>query len=408
MRALLSAVIVLLLLVQPRPAAAQIRGEDLTVSVVTFGPHPHPFFKFGHNAVLVEHTNGQGFIYNFGMFDFSSPALIPKFALGRSIYWLARTGRDNTIAGYIEENRTVEVQELELSPEQRKAVFDRLEENARPQNRYYLYDYFFDNCSTRVRDVVDTAVGGRLRQAASAPARLTFRGHGVRLTADLSWEYLALMFGLGTTADRPVTRYEEGFIPMELRDLLREVKLPAADGSLRPLVKSERTVFKSSRVDPPADPPNRVGWFALVGLLVGGLLALLGWLALTRRWARITGATLLGLVGGVSGLLGLLLVFLWVATNHRAAHANANILQAVPFALAFPFLAPGVGRGRPRALQRAWFLAAAAAALSILGLLLRLVGLIGQDNLAIVALFAPLWLGAAAGLHLLHKRPADA
>jgi hypothetical protein len=141
---------------------------------------------------------------------------------------------------------------------------------------------------------------------------------------------------------------------------------------------------------------------------VGGLLALLGWLALTRRWARITGATLLGLVGGVSGLLGLLLVFLWVATNHRAAHANANILQAVPFALAFPFLAPGVGRGRPRALQRAWFLAAAAAALSILGLLLRLVGLIGQDNLAIVALFAPLWLGAAAGLHLLHKRPADA
>ena len=408
MRTFALGLVVLSLLAQPRSVAAQIRGEDLTVSVVTFGPHEHPFFKFGHNAVLVEHSNGQGFVYNFGMFDFSSPALIPKFALGRSMYWLARTSRDNTFAAYIEENRTVEVQELDLSPEQRKAVFDRLEENARPQNRYYLYDYFFDNCSTRVRDVVDTAVGGRLRTAASAPARLTFRGHGLRLTADLAWEYLALSFGLGTTADRPMTRYEEGFIPMELRDVLREVKLPAPDGTLRPLVKSERTVFRASRVDPPLNPPNRVLWFALVGLLLGGLLALLGWLALTRRWARVAGAAVLGVVGGLVGLLGFLLVFLWVATNHKAAHANANILQAVPFALAFPFLALGLARGRAagndRSLRRAWFLAAAAAALSILGLLLRLVGLIAQDNLSFIALFAPLWLGAAAGLHIMYRR----
>ena len=107
MRTFALGLVVLSLLAQPRPAAAQIRGEDLTVSVVTFGPHEHPFFKFGHNAVLVEHSNGQGFVYNFGMFDFSSPALIPKFALGRSMYWLARTSRDNTFAAYIEENRTV-------------------------------------------------------------------------------------------------------------------------------------------------------------------------------------------------------------------------------------------------------------------------------------------------------------
>jgi hypothetical protein len=186
--------------------------------------------------------------------------------------------------------------------------------------------------------------------------------------------------------------------------MVREVKLRAADGSLRPLVKSERVVFKANRVDPPLDPPNRVVWFALVGLALGGLLALLGWLALTREWGRVTGAVALGLVGGVVGLLGLLLVFLWVATNHRAAHANANILQAVPFALAFPFLAPGVARGRPASLRRAWFLAAGAAALSLLGLLLRLVGLVRQDNLAFVALFLPLWLGAAAGLYLLNRR----
>src|SRR5215204_3898548 len=71
MRSFALGLLVLSLLAQPRPAAAQIRGEDLTVSVVTFGPHEHPFFKFGHNAVLGEHSSGQGFVYNFGMFDFS-------------------------------------------------------------------------------------------------------------------------------------------------------------------------------------------------------------------------------------------------------------------------------------------------------------------------------------------------
>lgn len=393
-----------LVLAVAHPVQAQVRGEDLTVSVVTFGPHEHPFFKFGHNAVLIEHASGQGYVYNFGMFDFSSPALIPKFALGRSMYWLARTPRDPTFAAYIEENRTVEVQELDLTPDQRRAMFERLEHNARPENRHYLYDYFFDNCSTRVRDAVDKAVGGQLRAAASARARLTFRGHALRLTADLPWEYVALAFGLGTTADQTVTRYEEGFIPMELRDTLREVKLPAAGGGTRPLVKAERLVFKATRADPPLDPPNRTPIFAAIGLALGGLFALLGWLALSRRWARVAGATLLGLVGTIVGLLGCLLVFLWAATNHRAAHANANILQALPLALVFPFLAAGVARWRPSAVRRATFLAAGAAALSLLGLLFRLVGLVRQDNLAFVALFLPLWAGIAAGLYFSYRR----
>ena len=385
-------------------AAAQVRGEDLKVSVVTFGPHEHPFFKFGHNAILIEHSSGQGAVYNFGMFDFSSPALIPKFALGRSMYWLGRTPRDATFRAYIEENRTVEAQELDLTAEQRKSMFERLEDNARPQNRYYLYDYFFDNCSTRVRDAVDNVLGGRLRTAASAPARLTFRGHALRLTEDLPWEYVMLAFGLGTTSDQSVTRFEEGFIPMELRDMLREVKIPAEGGGTRPLVKSETVVSKANRVDPPRNPPNRVPAFALVGLAVGLLLAGLGWLAVTRFWARVLWAAATGVVGLVAGLLGALLVFLWVATNHRAAHGNANMLQAVPFALILPFYVRGLIQRRPRTVHRALILTAAAAAVSLLGYLLGLVGLIGQENTAFVVLFLPLWIGAAAGLYLVRQR----
>lgn len=386
-----------------RPAAAQPRGEDLRISVITFGPHEHPFFKFGHNALLVEHASGQGYVYNWGMFDFSSPALIPKFILGRSMYWLARTQRDPTIAAYIADDRTVEVQELDLTAQQRAQLFERLEDNARPQNRYYLYDYFFDNCSTRVRDAVDGILGGKLRAAATAPSRLSFRGHALRLTADLPWEYVALYFVLGSTADRPMDRFGEGFIPMELRDMVRQVRLPpvpGGDGADRPLVKEERRLYQAKRQDPPLDPPRRWPLFLLAGALPGAALALAGWRAPGRRGARLglgIGVSLLGLVGG---LLGALLIFLWGFTNHRATHANANIMQAAPFALGLVVYGIKLARDRGGALRKAFLLAAGAAALSLLGLLLKLVGLVPQDNLPIVAFFLPLWAGMTLGLWL--------
>jgi hypothetical protein len=400
---------VLALAGEARAEDPPVRGEDLRVSVLTFGFDPHPFFRFGHNAILVEDARGRGDVYNFGMFNFSSPALIPKFVLGRSMYWLARTPRDHTIASYIQDDRTVDLQELDLTPAQRLALYRRLVDNARPQNRYYLYDYFFNNCSTRVRDVIDAAIGGKLHaQAGAMPARLSFRGHALRLTADLTWEYVALAFGLGTTADRPITGWEEGFIPMELRDVLRQVRVPGDGGSSRPLVKNERQLYRSSRADPPVDPPRRMTAFLTPGVLLGAALALLGWFAGPRgrlgadsaRWARLSLGSLTALLGFVGGLLGLLLVFLWT-TNHRAAHANANILQAAPWALALMVYGVRMARGRrPVALRRAMLVAGSAAAASALGLLLRITGLVAQDNYMFIALFLPLWTGMAAGLWL--------
>jgi hypothetical protein len=383
------------------PAHAQPEpGSQLKVSNVTFGAGLHPFYKFGHNAVLIE-WEGGGIVYNFGMFNFGSASLLPKFLLGRYMYWLARTPRDATIAAYIAENRTVEIQELELTPAQRRAVLERLETNALPQNRYYLYDYFYDNCSSRVRDVIDTATGGRLRASVQDRAGQTFRQHALGLTADLPWLYTFLYFGLGQGADRPITRWEEGFIPMRLRDQLRTVQVPSATGQLQPLVKSERVVYKSTRPDLPLAPPNRLSLFLTVGVLLGGLFALLGSLARTRRWARITLGTGAALLGLVFGLLGTVLVFLWVATDHRVAHANTNIVQSVPWALLLAGYGIKVARGRPGAARRAFYLAAAAVGASLLGLLCKLVGLLSQDNAPLIAFFLPFWLGLAAGLALL-------
>ena len=383
------------------PARAQPDGDDLRVSIVTFGAGLHPFYKFGHNAFLIEQLGGPGVVYNFGMFNFGSAALLPKFLLGRYQYWLARTDRDRTIPYYIEENRTVQVQELDLTPAQRVALLERLETNALPQNRYYLYDYFYDNCSTRVRDGIDFIIGGRLKAGSQAFATGTYRSHALALTADVPWLYLSLYFALGQGADKPLTTWDEGFIPMLLRDQLRAVRIPGEAGQPdRPLVKSERVLFQSTRADLSETPPNRLPIFAGAGILVGGLFALLGWLARSRGAARIAlgvgGATL----GFLFGLLGAILVFLWTATDHRVAYANANILQTAPWALGLLVYGIKLARGREVAARKAFWLASTAAAASLLGLLLKLAGLVWQDNLPITAFFLPLWLGLTLGLAL--------
>jgi hypothetical protein len=389
----------LLLAAAARPADAE-PGDDLTVYALTFGPGDHPFFKFGHNAILVQPRVGEGLVFNFGTFAFDSPALIPKFLRGRLMYWLSVSTANDTLASYQESNRTITAQELDLLPAQRLALYRRLMDNARPDKREYLYDYFWDNCSTRVRDAIDAVVDGRVRAAAQRPASMSLRAHALRMVADLPWEYVALHFGLGSTTDAPITVWQEAFLPDKLHDLLATVRVPR-EGGERPLVRGERVVFRARRPPTLARPPTTAPGFALVGVTVGGLLALAGARARSSRAARIALGAVASLLGLVLGLLGLVLVLLWTATNHRAAHANANIWQCAPFVLALVVHGVGVARGRSRAIRRGFVVAAAAAVAAAVGVLVKVLPGSTQDNLAFIVLLLPVWVGLALGLRLL-------
>src|SRR5215831_17876794 len=268
--------------------AAAARAEDdddFKVYVLTLGPHEYPFYKFGHNAILVQRQDGDGEVFDFGNFAFDQPDLIPKLLRGRFQYWLSVGSVAETLQSYEAANRTIEAQELDLTPAQRWGLLSRLRHNALPENRGYLYDYLWDNCSTRVRDAVDAVVGGRVKAAGAAPGTMTLRDHALRMTSDLPWEYVGLHFGLGRLTDAPLTVWQEAFLPERLRDLLRLVRIER-DGMLVPLVKSERVIFAAQRLPPPARPPRRTPWFAAVGLALGGAMAGLGWLGRDRRAAR--------------------------------------------------------------------------------------------------------------------------
>jgi hypothetical protein len=382
------------------PARAAEPEPELRIFVLTMGPGSHPFFKFGHNAIVVQAAGQPATVYNWGTFDFESPTLFTDFLRGRLTYWLSTGGANETVREYQLTNRKVDIQELDLTLDQKRTLALRLADNARPEKRNYLYDYFWDNCSTRVRDAVDSATGGRLKAAMQGPARLSYRHHALRLTSDLLWEYLALHFGLGRPTDLPATRWQEAFIPGVLHDELQELRVPGPSGE-HPLVLQERVLVTSSRADPPGQAPHWVHWFALAGLLCGAMLGGLGRLGVWRTAPRVGFGLIVGLLGLVGGLLGCALVFLWGFTNHLSAHANANLLPCPPFLLALAPLAVGLARGRMVSAQSVFYLAVTAAALALVGLAAKALPGPAQDNVDFIVFLLPLWAGVAYGARAL-------
>jgi len=385
------------------PAVAAEPGDDLTVYALTFGPGDHPFFKFGHNAIWVQPKNGQGLVYNFGTFAFDSPALIPKFLRGKFMYWLSVSDAEDTMQSYAAANRSILAQELDLTPVQRLKLWQSLSVNARPENREYLYDYFYDNCSTRVRDAIDRVVDGRVHAAGQAPAQLTFRDHALRMTADFWPEAVGIDVALGRPADVPINRWAEAFLPERLAALLRTVRVPDGAGGETNLVKAEKVVFQDVRPAKPAQPPNWTPYFLLLGVVVGGALFALGRLG-KAAISRVLLGSAASLVGLGLGLIGLALASLWAFTNHKITHANANIVQLAPWSVALLVYGVGTARGRLRAIRRARGVALSAAVFSLLGIGCKVLPGLGQSNWPFIAFSLPIWAGLWAGLRSLPAR----
>ncbi|HEX6765217.1 MAG TPA: DUF4105 domain-containing protein [Polyangiaceae bacterium] len=376
--------------------AGSARADEApTVSVLTMGPGDPTFSKFGHDAIVVSPAGDRSHVYNFGTFSFQSKRLFRDFLSGRLRYWLSLASLPRTLDSYRRQNRSLLVQELHLDRASASALAEALEENSRPENRYYLYDHFRDNCSTRVRDAIDRATGGRVRRALDRPAGATYREHALRLVADDWLLYVGLDLGLGPAVDGRITEWDEGFLPERLALSLRRVRVPGPNGEV-PLVARETTVFEAKREPARERAPVRAPWFFVVGVLLGGSLGAL--FRGSSRRARVAAGVLSAALGVVSGLLGALLLFLWVATNNDVAHRNANafLSPVVALALVPAGIAFAMGRSSGRKLAERTLLACVA--LAVVGVVFALA--VGHDVRRTAALFVPLWALGFAGLRV--------
>jgi len=385
------------------PVRLSASPPDLTVYLMTMGPGKAVWERFGHNAIWIhDPVQGTDKAYNYGLFDLRQENFLVRFLQGRMWYWMQGFPAQSYLELYRRANRSVWIQELEMPPKARRELQEFLEWNERPENRFYHYDYYLDNCSTRVRDVLDRALGGRIRQETFELAtNRTYRFHTRRLTANDPLVYTGLLLALGQPVDRPISAWEEMFLPLAVREHLRRISVPGSDGRPTPLVRSERTLFESSATPPPDRPPFWLPIYLGIGLILGSGIFILGARAQRSRLAR---AGLIAVSGtwALVGMVGLVLAGLWGLTDHAATYNNENLLQANLLALPLLWLVPRTARGSSTA-RRALVLAGIVAGLSLLGLLLKLLPAFYQVNGEIIALALPVHLGVAAGVWQLRR-----
>lgn len=378
---------------EPGPDSSGGHPDPVTIELLTMGPGEHPFFKFGHNAIrILDRRDGTDLVYNFGTFSFDSPTLIMDFFKGRLNYWLSVEGFAPTVRQYRAERRSLVAQRLALSPQAKLGLADALSTNALPEHRLYKYDYFFDNCSTRLRDAIDTATQGQLRAALRERASQSLRDHALRATCDYFLEYLVLYIGLGPLVDQPTDRWSEAFLPEMLTEGLRRTRVRAVDGTTHPLVQTERIVLSHPNTRP-ARPPQW-GWrFFAAGAFTGLLWIGLRYAARRHLSARVAFSVLLGAGGFVCGLMGCALLSLWLFTDHAVAFRNQNTLLFFPPALLLPWYAVRAMLGRAEGATRLRYLAIVLVSSASLALAIKLVPLGQQDNGNLLAFFLPCWMG---------------
>jgi len=375
--------------------ADSIAGAGLRVFLVTMGPGSAVWELFGHNALMVEDVRtGERVAYNWGLFDFEDENFYSNFIRGEMLYWMAPFEADAMIASYARAGRAVYSQELNLTAVQRARLRDFMEWNALPENRYYLYDYYLDNCSTRVRDAIDGALNGTLRVTLDTePTGTTYRWHSRRLTQVQPLTYAGIEVGLASPTDQPISAWAESFLPMQLREHVRNVQVTDAGGRPEPLVLSEQVLFEGTAPPEPEAPPTWWPYFLLAGVALAAIIVMLA--RATKSGSTAAQGWLVGVGVAwslVAGIVGVLVLFLWFGTAHSATNANWNVLQFNPISLGLVPVLPGMVRRGTR-VRAARNLAITLATLSVAGAALLSVQL--QYTAETVALALPVHLALA-------------
>ena len=401
----------------PEPGAADLAtAGQVRVYLMTIGQGDVVWEKFGHNALrVVDPARGTDLAYNWGIFDFDQPNFIGRFLTGDTDYSMEAIDAPSLAQYYAsDEQRTVVQQELNLTAPQKARLRAFVEWNALEANKYYRYDYYRDNCSTRVRDALDRALGGTLRRALEGrPAGgTTYRSHTRRLLAGDVPTYTGIQLALGRPADVPLDAWEEAFLPGRLAAYARGIRVAGPDGVAQPLVAREDTLFVAPRPPERTAVPSYLLGYLVTGLLFGAVVLLLG----RRGAAGVRGADAgFGVLAGtyvlIVGLAGTALVLAGTVTRHTYMGRNENLLAVNPMALVLlVLLLAAVGVRRPEARQRwrrrASVVALVLAAVTVLGAVLTLIPGIGQRSTELFALLVPVHLALWWALRAPVARPA--
>ena len=348
-------VVLLFLLLLPRsflfsqsntaiPAAS---GEAITLKIAVMGPGDELYFWFGHIGLVVEdNTTGKARFFDWGVFSFENENFFVNFAFGRLLYSCIASPAEANYRQFQRRNRSITLYTLNLPPEKKEEVLRFAENNMLPENRDYYYHHFKDNCSTRIRDIIDMAVDGRFKEEfGNAPGRFTFRQHVRRHTWFSPFYDWLLNFLMGQDIDRPITEWDEMFLPSEIAMRIKDFHYTGPDGRDRALVSSVEVIHRSQGRPAVLDVP-RLQWprELMVSALFSAVLFALYLLREKFKAFRIVMGLIQSLLGLFFGIAGSALFFMTFFTNHDYTYHNSNIFfvnplffAAIPLGLIFAF-----------------------------------------------------------------------
>ena len=381
------------LLLLPTGQASANNNDSIRLSLLTCAPGEEIYSLFGHTAIRYENSSqGIDVVFNYGLFSFNTPNFIFRFSLGETDYQLGATDYERFAAEYAFFGRSVWQQTLNLTDEEKTELIRLLQENYRPENRVYRYNFFYDNCATRPRDKIEESIAGKvIYPAEPQDGSLTFRDIVHQYCKGHPWARFGIDLCIGNEADRPITQRQMMFAPFYLMDAFDGAQIKS-DSIQRPLITANELVVDAT------PEPDESGWMPtpLQCTLLLFILTTAATIYGIRRRTGLWGIDLF--LFGIAGIVGCVLAFLALFSQHPAVSSNFLLLVFHPGQLLFlPYIIYCVRKGK-----KCWYLTLN---LAVLTLFISLFWLMPQKfNPAVLPLAASLWIRSASHLILMYKK----
>lgn len=307
---------------------AQAQTDSIEVSLLTCSPHEEIYSLYGHTALRWHDFNkGEDIAFNWGVFDFHKPYFVLRFVFGLTDYELGAYPYNLFLQEYKEYGSSVTEQVLNLTTEEKLAVKQALIENLQPENKVYRYNYFYDNCSLRPRDIIERCIKGRVEYAPRENYAPTYREMVRTCTRNHPWGTFGNDMLLGLRADLTTDIRQQEFLPENLMYDVDHATI-YADGKYRPLVKERRIALQPGVQVIEDDFPLSPTECACLLLIVSIIIAIMEW---KRRKTLKYWDALLMIVQGLGGCV----LFVMLFSQHPTTSTNLQIFILNPLPIFF-------------------------------------------------------------------------
>ncbi|MEI7471642.1 MAG: DUF4105 domain-containing protein [Chitinophagaceae bacterium] len=321
-------ILILLIWAFQLPVSAYAQDSSgIKISLLTCSPGAELYSTFGHSALRVTDSNqGTDIVYNYGTFNFGEDGFYLKFMRGKLLYYVNPENYSDFVMGYMAENRSITEQVLKLSVAAKKRVQAFVSNNSQEANKYYKYDFFLDNCTTRLRDIMEKEDSTAIFTKPIMPAgtRFRFAIHSYLDKNQKDWSKLGIDILLGLPCDARMTPQQMQFLPDNLMNCL--------DSNGHSLLASKQSIFTA------AENPKETNVFSPLFFFSLLLIVVVAISLFQNKWAMAFTIGIDGVLFFLTGLLGLLLILMWVGTDHSMCKNNLNLLWALPTQLMGAFL----------------------------------------------------------------------